>query len=152
MIRNELEYRTTKAALEKLQNTLSRIDKATKNLEPWAKDTYSASIEGQVIELQNELHEYETLRAGRIRRPKLDVIERIPEMLVHSRIALGWSQQDLAKRLGVKAQQVQADESCNYSTASLERLRKVAATLRTGRRKTRTTKTHQPVTKKTGTG
>ena len=151
MIKNELEYRITKTALEKFQHTLSKIDEATKGLEPWAKEAYHASIEGQVIELQDQLHEYETLRAGKARRPKLDVIERIPEMLVQSRIALGWSQQDLAKHLGVKPQQVQADEACNYSTANLDRVRKVAATLRAGRRKAKGTNTHQ-VIKKTATG
>ncbi len=151
MIRNELEYRTTKTAMGKLQNTLSKSDDAAKGLESWAKESYLASIEGQVMELQEQLHEYETLKAGKIRRPKLDVIDKIPEMLVQSRISLGWSQQDLAKRLGVKPQQVQADEACSYSSASLDRVRKVAATLRGGRRKAQTTSTHQTV-KRTGTG
>jgi len=148
MIKNELEYRITKTAMGKFQNTLSKINGATKGLKPWAKEAYRASIEGQVMELQDQLHEYETLKAGKVRRPKLDVIERIPEMLVQSRIALGWSQQDLAKHLGVKPQQVQADEACNYSTANLARVCKVAATLRVGRRKAKTASAHQIIKKK----
>ena len=71
-------------------------------------------------------------------------------MLVQSRISLGWSQQDLAKRLGVKPQQVQADEACNYSTASLDRVRKITVALRAGRRKTIMAKAASPAIKKTG--
>ena len=40
MIKNELEYRITKTAMGKFQNTLSKINEATNGLEPWAKEAY----------------------------------------------------------------------------------------------------------------
>ena len=68
MIKSKMEYRATKTAIQKLQNTLGKIDEAIRDLEPWAKDAYQASIEGQVMELQDQLQEYKvagTLRTGR---------------------------------------------------------------------------------------
>jgi HTH-type transcriptional regulator / antitoxin HigA len=56
-------------------------------------------------------------------------------LLIRKRIALGWTQSDLAKRLKVKPQQVQADEAANYASASLARLVEIARVLSSGRRK-----------------
>jgi hypothetical protein len=68
MIRTKLEYIAAKVAMEKLKGTLSNIDNAVKGLKSWAKETYYASIEGQLMELQNQLYEYETMKAGDVNK------------------------------------------------------------------------------------
>jgi len=62
-------------------------------------------------------------------------------MLIQQRIALGWTQEDLAKRLGVRPQQAQHDEAKNYASANLARLTKVARILQRARKKSRATAT-----------
>ncbi|MHB8320387.1 MAG: helix-turn-helix domain-containing protein [Acidimicrobiales bacterium] len=51
----------------------------------------------------------------------------MPRLLVRARIRAGLSQRLLAERLGLKEQQIQRYESSDYASASLSRLRQVAA-------------------------
>ena len=56
-------------------------------------------------------------------------------MLIKCRIALGWTQEDFARRLGVRPQQVQNDEATDYESASLSRLLRTAQVLQKARTK-----------------
>ncbi|MCE7885255.1 MAG: XRE family transcriptional regulator [Actinobacteria bacterium ATB1] len=48
---------------------------------------------------------------------------------IKARIARGWTQRDLAERLGVAEQQIQRYESTQYTSASLARLSDIAKAL-----------------------
>ncbi len=130
MIKNHLQYRVAKAALKKFQATLERHDKLTAKQKPWVKEAHRATIVGQIMKLEASIAEYERLRSGDEPPPPLDLIPEIPNMLIKRRIALGWTQEDLAKRLGVRTQQVQNDEATNYESASLSRLLRTAQILK----------------------
>ena len=60
-------------------------------------------------------------------------LEDLPQALIQARIATGLTQVALAKRLGIKSEQVYRLESKHtnkYATASLERLQSIALALK----------------------
>jgi transcriptional regulator with XRE-family HTH domain len=130
MIKNELQYRVKKAILRKLGETLANHDRLTADEEPWTREIHRFVLEDEIRQLKTEIKEYERIKSGKRPEPPLDVVAKIPAMFIERRIALGWTQQELAKRLGVKPQQVQADEANNYASANLTRLIHTAAVLK----------------------
>lgn len=139
MIKNDLQYRVSKSALKKFQATLERHDELTTDQAQWVKDAHKATIMGEIMKLEASIEEYDRLKSGEAGAPPLDLIFEIPSMLIKRRIALGWTQEDLAKRLGVRPQQVQNDESTNYESASLSRLWRTAEVLQQARGKRKKT-------------
>ena len=137
MIKNDLQYRVAKSALKKFQEALDSYDDLTKDQALWVKEAHKASIVGEITEIEARIKEYDRLKSGDEPSPSLDLIAEIPNMLIKRRIALGWTQEELARRLGVRAQQVQNDEATNYESASLSRLLRTAEILQhaRGRRK-----------------
>ena len=55
--------------------------------------------------------------------------DELPKALVQARIARGWTQKDLADRLGLNEQKIQDYEATDYQRASLARLREVVRAL-----------------------
>lgn len=88
-----------------------------------------AAVEGQIADLRAELEDYDALRSSGAEVGTLHSLDDLPRILIRSRIANGLSQKDLADRLGLPEQQVQRYEANDWSTASLERLTKVAHAL-----------------------
>jgi len=76
-----------------------------------------------------EVTAYEALRNGAVGEFALDELSDLPEGLIAARIAAGWSQRQLAERLGLAPQQIQRYEACRYETASLARLLEVASAM-----------------------
>ncbi|MGH9799144.1 MAG: helix-turn-helix domain-containing protein [Blastocatellia bacterium] len=56
-------------------------------------------------------------------------ISDLPETLVEARIAVGLTQSALAKKLGLKPQQIQRYEATDYAQASLARIQQIASVL-----------------------
>jgi ribosome-binding protein aMBF1 (putative translation factor) len=83
----------------------------------------------QLQDLEAELQEYEALKTGGPKVLELDSLDGLPKVLIQARIAAGWTQEDLAARLGVKPQQIQRYEASDYQTASFARLREIARLL-----------------------
>ena len=69
------------------------------------------------------------LKTGNVTVLRHTGLPSIAHALIRARIAEGLKQEDLAARLGVKAQQVQRYEATEYQTASLARLHQVADVL-----------------------
>lgn len=88
------------------------------------------SLEADIAELDRELAAYAAAKAGQIDLAAIESVADLGETLVQARIAAAMSQDDLARALGQKAQQVQRYERNEYRTASLETLRKVAGVLK----------------------
>lgn len=143
MIKNDLQYRVAKSALKKFQDTLDRHDELTADQPGWVKEAHKATIIGEIMKMQAQIEEYDRLKSGEQATPPLDVIAEIPSMLIKRRIALGWTQEDLAKRLGVRAQQVQNDEATDYESASLSRLLRTAEVLKVARGKRKKTQSRR---------
>ncbi|WP_216455256.1 helix-turn-helix transcriptional regulator, partial [Arcanobacterium phocae] len=87
------------------------------------------ALESQLEEMREEVEEYEKLKAGKIDLLSLESFARLPETLIKARIIRGWTQEQLAERLGVKAQQVQRDEANLYAGASFTKLLEILKAL-----------------------
>jgi ribosome-binding protein aMBF1 (putative translation factor) len=132
MITNERQYRITKAQLSKLKASLRGFDlkdAATRTGSVALAKAERAALESQVLDLQEQVTEYDTLRSGDVEKLEAGSLVELPTILIKARIAGGLSQRDLAEKLGVKEQQVQRDEAQNYSSAILRKLVEVADTL-----------------------
>ncbi len=132
MIKNERQYRITKAEAEKFQKVLA--DLAASSVPQGQLDTRLAqaergAIESQLEDLLREIDEYEDLKSGKVSVIRLDTFDELPEGLIRARIAADLSQKALAERLGLKEQQIQRYESEGYRSASFQRLSDIANAL-----------------------
>lgn len=131
MITNERQLKITKSRLEGFQDSLAQL-KASKrppDIDPLLWKAEQDAIKSTIAELWDEVAAYERLKAGKIKSVKVTSIDDVPKALVQARIARGFTQRELAEKLGVREQQVQHDEDILYSSASLSRLKRVAEVL-----------------------
>lgn len=131
MIRNDVQYRVTKAHAAQFERALKDLEeKPPKRLaeNKALREIYAAGIRSQLADLTEEIDDYEALSKGE--RPlTLQSFEGLPELLVRARISAGLTQKELAGRLSMKQQQVQRYESTDYAGASFSRLKEVASAL-----------------------
>ena len=131
MIKNELQYKRSKLLAIEIEHALSLLptDKEFKSLHPKAKKAHENGLKRQLHQLEKELSDYDALRKGEFDFTKLPEIEHIPRWLIQARIARGLRQEDLAKLLNLKKQQIQSYESTDYASASLSRIMQIAQAL-----------------------
>ena len=130
MIKNERQYRITKAEAEKFQGSLERWDPSPPDgIDPAIHAAQKSALESQLRDLKWDVAEYEALRSGRHHVLEVNSFEDFPDALVRARIAAGLSQKDLGERLGLKEQQIQKYEATGYSGASLARMTEVVNAL-----------------------
>ena len=133
MIKNERQYRITKAQAEKFTQTLRALQAASQPGIP--PRLYKAQVDqvdaigSQLEDLNRELAEYQALRSGKRKMVALSSLEELPKTLIQGRIAAGLSQEELAAKLGIKPQQVQRYEATEYRSASFARVNEVARVL-----------------------
>jgi transcriptional regulator with XRE-family HTH domain len=130
MIKNERQYRITKAEAEKFQAALEGWDSTPpEGVDPVIHAAQKSALEIQFQDLKRDVAEYEALRSGRQQVLEVGSFEDFPDALVRARIAAGLSQKDLGERLGLKEQQIQKYEATRYSCASLARMTEVVNAL-----------------------
>lgn len=128
MIKNERQYRITKAQAERFARALAKAA-SHQGDDPLLDELETAALRSQMDELQQQLEEYEVLRSGKCGVISVDSFDELPQALVRARIALGLSQKELGQRLGMKEQQIQRYEATDYRSASLARLNDVVDAL-----------------------
>lgn len=128
MIKNERQYRITKAQVGKFERALNEVS-SREGIDPLLAKLENDALRSQMDELQQYLEEYVALRAGECGVITVESFEELPQALVRARIALGMSQKDLADRLGMKEQQLQRYEATDYQSASMARLREIVDAL-----------------------
>ena len=131
MIKNERQYRITRSQAQKFQAAIHELErtKPANNVSPVLHRAQIDALRSQLADLEEEVAEYEALREGKRPLQELHSIEQIPSALIQARIASGLSQEQLAERLGIKAQQIQRYEATEYRAASLARVVEVASAL-----------------------
>jgi HTH-type transcriptional regulator/antitoxin HigA len=131
MITNERQYRITKASMNTYIEALDRLKELPPSRkQPWLRDAQRESILEQIDQLQAQLDQYEKLKSGKIKVPDpVAAVSSTALILIQSRIAKGWDQEELAMRLGMKKQQIQRYEQNNYGQATLTVLSRIAAVL-----------------------
>jgi ribosome-binding protein aMBF1 (putative translation factor) len=132
MIKNERQYRITKAQAEKFEQALRKLETQPAEAEkphPLLGQAMKDALASQYDELRQQLDEYEALISGRRKVFEGNSFDELPEMLIKARIAAGLTQKELAERLGLKEQQLQRYEATEYQSASLSRLAEIARAL-----------------------
>ena len=130
MIKNERQYRITKAMAARFQNNLTILKQrpdADGDVHPLIAKAQEEALASQLADLENELLEYESLKAGEFQLDSLKVVSDLPAVLIKARIAQGLSQKELAERIGLKEQQIQRYEATDYASANLARIQEVAS-------------------------
>ena len=129
MIKNERQYRITKAQASRFRQTLEDLQRRAAeppDLHRRIARAQEDAVQSQLADLEQELREYESLKAGGFELEELHAIDGVATALIKARIARGLSHKDLAERLGLKEQQIQRYEATDYVSASLGRIRDVA--------------------------
>ena len=134
MIKNERQYRITRAQAERFERSLKELRQGEEeeDLHPLIAKAREDAIRSQLSDLRSELREYEALKAGDFELDQLGVVSGLPAMLIKARIARGMSQKDLAERIGLKEQQIQRYEATDYASVSLSRIKDVVSGLSSG--------------------
>jgi ribosome-binding protein aMBF1 (putative translation factor) len=133
MIKNDREYRITKAQARRFEDALAELSgrrRSRKAVHPLLVKAQRKAVENQLQSLRNELAEYDRLRRQGEKGINVSQIEEVPSVLIRARIAAGLTQKELAERLGVKEQQIQRYEATRYASASLTRILEVAWALK----------------------
>lgn len=131
MIKNEREFRITHSQAEKFRTAIATAAREgpPKGVAP---KLHQVSIEGmraQLKDLDRELLDYKTLQdpKGKVRLE--DSADALGALLIKARIARGWSQRELAERLGLQMQKIQQYEATEYAGASVTRVREILQAL-----------------------
>ena len=132
MIKNERQYRITKAQAAKLEAALEAFSAQSagdRKTHPRLIKAQADALRSQLESLRGELREYEKIKTGEVAPPDLDYITLVPQVLIFARIAAGLSQKELAERLGMPEQQIQRYEATEYASVSLARIMEIAKAL-----------------------
>ena len=131
MIKNEKQYRITKAQVRQFLEGLAELcgQERPANISPRLWQAQRQAAQSQMEELREQVEAYERLHLGKSKEVVLESVEDLPKALIRARIAAGMTQEGLARRLGVKPQQVQRYEASEYESASFARILKVVQAL-----------------------
>jgi len=139
MIKNDRQYRITKAAVTKFENGLRQLTaegvQTPPSIDPVIRRAEREALKSQLDDLRSEVRQYEDLVAGKVGILDVGSLADLPQALVQTRIASGLSQKELADRLGIKEQQIQRYEATDYQQASLARLLEISSALHLNVRK-----------------
>ncbi len=131
MIKNEREYRITKAHLAGFEGGLIANDKRKfpPNVDPGMTKLMHDAIASEIDVLRAQVNHYEKLRDGHITSREITSLHELPVALIEARIAARLTQRQLAKRLGIAEQQIQRWEANKYSGVGVDRLQEIADAL-----------------------
>src|SRR5215213_10229706 len=132
MIKNERQYRITKAQAEKFEQTLEQLTQvagAGADESQLLQELQAEALRSQLAELREQLQEYESLSSGSRTVLQVESFDEFPRALIKARIGAGLSQRELADRLSLKEQQIQRYEDTEYAPASIERVKEVVKAL-----------------------
>ncbi|MBM3122280.1 MAG: helix-turn-helix transcriptional regulator [Chloroflexi bacterium] len=129
-IKNDLQLAASNRWRADFQKALAEVRRDAMGVPPRLRRAQVDGLRSQIEDLDREIAEYEALRRGSPARITFDSLDALPDALVRVRISRRLTQEDLARRLGVKPQQVQRWEAGAYAQATYATIRKVAAALK----------------------
>jgi ribosome-binding protein aMBF1 (putative translation factor) len=137
MIKNEREYKITRASVRRFEEALVQLEELREHstVDPRKITLQEAATTSILLGLQGQLQEYDALKQGGFQLSVLDTVESLPLNLIRARIALGWTQKDLSRRLRTTEQQIQKYEASDYESASLKRIAEIVSVLREQQRR-----------------
>lgn len=131
MIENERQYHVTKKRIAQFEASLASLGATPRpdHLPPRLHQAMQESVASQLADLHHEIAEYEALKARQVSALELHSLSELPDLLIKARIARGYTQAELAKRLHLKPQQLQRYEATRYHSVSFRRLLEIARAL-----------------------
>jgi DNA-binding XRE family transcriptional regulator len=127
-IHNESERRRAEEQIKFLRAELEKIPASEHEDE--VTTSVISGLRMQILDIENELAEYDRLKKGLQTVLTADSFDDIGELVIKARIARGWSQADLARELEMEPQQVQRYERNDWQKISLWRLQEVVEALK----------------------
>ncbi len=122
MIKSDAQRERTVVQIEGFRKALAQAEKQTSGKRAAA---VRASYECMIRQLEDEIREYDQLKAGEFKLPRVDRLDQIAPSIVKLRIAKGVSQTELARRLGVSKQVISRYEESDYQTVAITRLQEI---------------------------
>jgi HTH-type transcriptional regulator/antitoxin HigA len=132
IIANDRQARETAVAIEQISHALSSeqvLKSIVQGLPRVVIDGVRRSLITERNELGNLLQAYHEAKAGKPERLLARAGSDPGALLVVARVARGWSQKELARRLFLPEQQIQRYEAESYRSISLGNLIRIARTL-----------------------
>jgi len=128
MIENKRQYQVTKHWIADFEKTLSefRARPCPAKVPPRIHLAMIESTESQLSDLRREVAEYEALNAQQVHELELKSLSDLPDLFIKARIARGYTQAELAKKLKLKPQELQRYEATRYQSVSFKRLLEIA--------------------------
>lgn len=129
MIKNERQYKITRAKADELRVAISGLEHAPlpDGLSPEMRKLQAEALRGTLADLEGELAEYDALHNATL--IEATGIGEFPTALIRARIARGLTQRELAERVGLAEQAIQRYEAGGYTGASFARLVEIAEAL-----------------------
>jgi len=122
MIKSDAQRERTVTQIEGFRRALANVAQQKPGKRSAA---IRGSYESIIRQLENELHEYDRLKAGELALPLVERLDQIAPFVAKIRIAKGVSQTELARRLGVSKQVISRYEESDYQTVAIVRLQEI---------------------------
>ena len=122
MIKSDAQRERTVAQIEGFRRALARVAEEKPGKRSAA---IRGSYEGMIRQLEEELREYDQLKSGDLKVPRIGRLDEIAPFIVKLRIAKGVTQTELAGRLGVSKQVISRYEESDYQTVGIARLQEI---------------------------
>ena len=124
MIKNDVQLAWAKKQLTRLKEFSVR--EPVKAVPSIIKKTAGEGRQAMIDQLTQEIQEYEALRAGKMPKiPELTDLSQIGPYLAKVRIVRGFTQEQLAERLGISQQALSKLEEMEYQTITVQRLQSI---------------------------
>jgi HTH-type transcriptional regulator / antitoxin HipB len=129
MIKNERQYKTTRAKADEVRVELAEIGRAEspQGVSTEMRAMQLDALRGVLGDLEAELAEYDALHDATL--IEATGIGEFPLALIRARIARGLTQRELAERVGLAEQAIQRYEAGDYAGVSFARLVEIADAL-----------------------
>src|SRR5271163_2807087 len=105
MIQNKRQYDATKKQIETLSAGLEAAIQEKTDMDPRLYEAMVAGIRSQIDDLAQEVREFDELQNASLLHMKSS--EDFARVLIQGRVARGLTQNELAKKLNLKPQQIQ---------------------------------------------
>ena len=84
-----------------------------------------SNYEGMIRQLEDELREYDELKAGKLKLPRMEKLDEMAASIAKIRMAKGITQLEVARRSGISEQTISRYEQSDYQTVGIARLQKI---------------------------
>lgn len=129
MIKNERQYKITRAKADEIRVTISELEHAPlpDGLSPEMREMQVDALKGTLGDFEIELADFNALHDATL--IEATGIGEFPTALIRARIARGLTQRELADRIGIAEQSIQRYEAGDYAGVSFARLVEIADAL-----------------------